>query len=169
MRPRTAPSGILASRRSAADSVDVCADAGDRSQSIATTIGAAADRRGFRQGNTACVAAPSTRNPLDKTRVAQSLDENRLTGSLRFSRALIVGRDVQSNKTCFQNRSVFLTAAQNAAMKRRVGLDRSRPAYPRHFAQGLLVARSPGRGVLAHMSVRQTLQIRRVAAAGARS
>src|ERR1051326_8480732 len=85
MRPRTAPSGILVSRRRPAELVAVCAAAAPhRSDSVVTAICATTNGRCFRQRATACVDIPSMRKPLDKTRAAQSLDENRLTGSLRF-------------------------------------------------------------------------------------
>ena len=85
MRPRTAPSGILVSKRRSAEFVDVCADAAlGKSQSIAAAIGVTTNGRRLRQGKTAWIDAPSMRNPLDKTRAAQTLDGSRLKGSLRF-------------------------------------------------------------------------------------
>jgi hypothetical protein len=118
----------------------------------------------------------SKRNLLDKASAAQSLDANRLTGSLliprsrtisdrsfnmqaaddaklRFASSAILWsitterRRTQHNDDCkIINRIDIPLATRHIPI---VGPHCSRPAYPRHIAQALQLTRSSGRGLLA--------------------
>jgi hypothetical protein len=114
-------------------------------------------------------SGPSKRNLLDKASAAQSLDGNRLTGSLLIPQSRTIGdrsfnmqageeakRRFASSATSDRSqpsvgrtqRRLQIIAGIDIALVTRhiaaVGPHCSRPAYPRHIAQALQLTRAPG-------------------------